>query len=325
MLLSDEILNEICRLYQLGSLIAPIQFVSGGLNQVFLLTTTRGQYILKKIDKTNAKLLHPNLVSAECAQKIASFMLTKNVPTICALTHDKSYVYTNQQQFLVFPWVKGKAFTDEDITPEMIEKIGAVLAKIHLAKFDLPENFSHWQGLHEEQWSALIARLPAQLSEPFRLLIPCLVDFSEQARMANGWLNSNCVMSHRDFDARNVLWQEDGSPILLDWDYVGPINPQLDLFLLAMNWSGILTKTFSQEKYLAALRGYRTLKEIEYPDCTHVIPGYIGYCLDWLIFNLRKLTLHPSSADCVSQIHNTLRVIRFVARNKDYFSGIISC
>ncbi|MFS1511599.1 phosphotransferase [Chengkuizengella sp. SCS-71B] len=49
-------------------------------------------------------------------------------------------------------------------------------------------------------------------------------------------LASNTVISHRDLDSKNVMWNQD-NPVLIDWESAGYINPMQDLIETAIYWS----------------------------------------------------------------------------------------
>lgn len=49
-------------------------------------------------------------------------------------------------------------------------------------------------------------------------------------------LNSESVLSHGDIDQKNVLWNQDNSPTVIDWEAAGYVNPMVELFTAALYW-----------------------------------------------------------------------------------------
>ena len=49
-------------------------------------------------------------------------------------------------------------------------------------------------------------------------------------------LSTTTVISHRDLDPKNVMWNYN-KPVLIDWESAGYINPMQDLIETAIYWS----------------------------------------------------------------------------------------
>lgn len=320
MSLSNQIVTEICEAYQLGTMIAPIKEISGGsLHKLWQLQTNQGIYALKQIQQNNIALLKDNLLSPERSQEIAAFMQKNGIPTISALQHNGHYIVTlDQQPFMVMPWLQGETLADANINLATIRKIGNLLAQIHLANFvDEQIKLPSWKGLTKHEWQNLIALI--QIPEMIVTLqteLPNLILWSEHANQVSDILCQELVFSHRDLDEKNVIWQKNNALILLDWEYAGLINPHLDLFIVALNWSGILSGTFSKEKYQAIICGFNELQTLNPTPSIEIFYGYVGYCLDWIIFNLRKLS-YGFSHICQLEVMNTLRVLHYVIKSEN--------
>lgn len=66
----------------------------------------------------------------------------------------------------------------------------------------------------------------------------------------------NWVLSHRDIQNGNIIWRDDNSPHLIDWESAGLIHPGVELIGLAENCAGIAVGVFDIHRFRATLRGY---------------------------------------------------------------------
>jgi thiamine kinase-like enzyme len=59
--------------------------------------------------------------------------------------------------------------------------------------------------------------------------LPQLIVWSETYQTAKQRLNKRLIISHTDMDPKNVLWHDDTSPVLIDWEGAGLANPTADI------------------------------------------------------------------------------------------------
>ncbi|WP_449602525.1 phosphotransferase [Paenibacillus sp. Marseille-Q9583] len=60
---------------------------------------------------------------------------------------------------------------------------------------------------------------------------------------------NHMVISHRDLDQKNVLWDELQIPIIIDWEAAGPIHPTQELIDVALYWSGFETGSVRKDAF----------------------------------------------------------------------------
>ncbi|HSX20012.1 MAG TPA: phosphotransferase, partial [Gammaproteobacteria bacterium] len=102
-------------------------------------------------------------------------------------------------------------------------------------------------------------------------------------------LKTNVVVSHVDLDQKNVLWDANGKPILIDWESARRINPTYDLISTAFDWSGIATNNFNRTLFLKMIELYEKSGGIinkNHLDAAYY--GVIGNCLNWMIYNIKR-------------------------------------
>lgn len=314
--------ERICHEQRLGKLLAqPILLPTGFMHSVWKVTTSHGQFAIKVLNRSN-QLLNDNLLTTQQSSEIAGQMQAQGISTVLPLS-----LVTNSdssENITIYPWIHGQTIEWPNVTTTMAEKIGVVVGRIHQANCQLSGIKSPtWIGLQEAQWQQLLHSISAYKTTALFLQqwLPQLIEWSHLASKASQQ-SSNYIFSHRDFDLKNVIWQ-DNQPILLDWEYAGWINPKLDLLIVALNWSGVQYGDFVPENFEAVVRGFTsiTAQSIEFDDS--IFHLYFGYCLDWLLFVCQQMVemgVEKNSAEVMS----TIKAIDFVGKNVTGLQGIAS-
>lgn len=305
---------EICKVYDLGTPSSEPNEVKGGrLHQLWLLETTTGKYAVKVINEENLQLLAKNVLSPQKAQDVAAYMQQKNIPTVTAYKHNGERLFQRAKKvYVVMPWIEGRTLSDANITCSMTKLIGNLLANIQQKKntqlFSVPDWTFHtlngWQKLLRP-----LRNLNLTIVERLHVESTNLAKWSQEAELAAKELNQELVVSHRDLDPSNVIWQSVDAPILIDWEYAGLIHPTLDLLIVALNWSELLSGKIQPAKFCALISGYYANRPTR-PLTPSVFAGYFGYCLDWLDFNIRKLATIPEAATEILQTLNALHLVQ---------------
>lgn len=310
MSLSQEQVKQICQIYSLGQPLSNPQSVQGGmLHALWHLKTNVGEYAIKCLDKRNLNLLEHNVLSPQKTQEIAQLMQEKNVPTVIALKqHDQFMLTIDGQDIIVMPWIEGEVLTS-NATASQAFLIGKILSKIQQHSSHFQFSIPKWQGHSQNEWEKLL-HYRSQISES--LEINNLIEWSERANAASKDLNNKLVLSHRDLDQKNVIWKSPNSPVILDWEYAGLINETLDLLIVALNWSDVTTR-LDEKKFKAVIDGYYSTGKTVQPLSTDIVSGYIGYCLDWVSYNLRKL---EEGTQAPIEIFNSIGAIKTVVNSE---------
>ena len=59
--------------------------------------------------------------------------------------------------------------------------------------------------------------------------LPLLTDLINNFDSAIEPLKQNRLVSHRDMDVKNIIWVDDKTPQIIDWEAAGLTNPTVDL------------------------------------------------------------------------------------------------
>lgn len=297
----------------------PVPISGGLLHKMYSLETTKGKYAIKILNPQIMKRPEAmtNYINSE---RIANFV-SQNLPVIPAKEIQGSFIQKIDAQFyLVYDWVEGETLNFNTITVRHNEEIGSLLAEIHGTDFselrikeetDNNDQSIEWQYFIEKgqqagaAWVDSLAEIVDELSE-----------WGSLANRAKRMLSTNRVISHRDLDPKNVLWN-DQNPILIDWESAGYINPMHDLIETALYWSEVEAGNVDKERFFSFINGYKTrYGEIQADWTTVLAIGFSGK-LEWLEYNLKR-SLWMECTDEEEQKMGTAQVIGTINEIKDY-------
>ncbi|MBO6316307.1 phosphotransferase, partial [Enterococcus faecium] len=64
------------------------------------------------------------------------------------------------------------------------------------------------------------------------------------------------IVGHRDLDQKNILWDSNDDPIVIDWESAALLNPTQEIITAALDWSWIHT-TIDIDVFEAMIKKYR--------------------------------------------------------------------
>lgn len=161
--------------------------------------------------------------------------------------------------FAIFPWVPGASLCKKLVTAEHCRKIGAALARVHLADFDAKR-----LGPGRFRPSDMLERLDRVEQEGGRAdLLPAVAEvralYARYVPRRDATLPQGVV--HGDLFRDNVLWSTDEIAALLDFESVfcGPLAYDLAVTILAWCYGD----DFEPELVEAMARGYAEVRPFE--------------------------------------------------------------
>jgi thiamine kinase-like enzyme len=193
--------------------------------------------------------------------------------------------------FLVYPWVDASSLPQNTVSEKHALKIAAILAKIHQLNLDAPEIPQIVVPDYTDDMLLEIIAKAESFDCPFsadlRKHHKSILAANRAYQNAKPILRSQLVISHGDLDQKNVLWNADSKPLLIDWEAVHKLNPTYDIINTAFSWSGINTR-FDSELFLKMLGTYQGADGIL--DKDHITAAcYSAFsCIDWLAYNINR-------------------------------------
>lgn len=251
----------VCSMLGLGSLTAgPAQVFGGLLHRMFRVSTTQGQYAVKKM---NPEIMgRPGVYdNFRRSEKIARAAYEAGIPAVCAIRLDGEFMHAiDEDVFMVFDWVEGISLPTTAASPEQCRQIGSLLARIHRLDVEIPESDRGTMGaMTPILWDSLAAQGAVQevsWSGELAAAVPDLDLWTMRCIQSMAELQSRFVASHRDLDQKNVLWRDERSPQIIDWEAAGYTNPAMDLVDVALNWGGLTSGQVERESLEAVVQGY---------------------------------------------------------------------
>jgi hypothetical protein len=122
---------------QLGDLVNEPESLTGGLmHRMYAVVTTKGKYAIKALNPQI--MIRPKAMQKIInSEKIAN-IAAKTVPALPAKQFNGSSIQQiDKQYYLVFDWVEGRSLKPSEINIFHCEKIGEIIAEIHMTDFSV--------------------------------------------------------------------------------------------------------------------------------------------------------------------------------------------
>ena len=310
-------IKAICHHFNLG---APIQVptrVHGGLLHImWRLDTDKGSYAVKQLSKDINLKNEQVIKNYELSEKIASRFVVQGIPGICAIAQSGKYLFMiDGTGFLIYPWVDAKALDQHAVSEHHAVKIAVILATMHCLDLDEPEI------TQPEFYTHTTKNILDLFDKAENFGCPFVVDLrknqknilaaNESYQKAIPILKTQIIVSHGDLDQKNVLWDIDNNPILIDWESACKINPTYDIINTAFYWSGI-TSDFDKNLFFKMIGAYQKAGGTINKD--HIVAACYG-AFSWigcLVYNIDRSCVSGNSehkAMGIEQVNQTLATI----------------
>ena len=313
--------EKLCNALELGEIVSMPKAISGGLlHKMYAIETTQGKYAIKA--------LNPQIMSRPTAmqhfissEQIVNIALN-HIPALPAKKFNDIFMQEIDKQFyLVFDWVEGKSLKANEINIVHCEKIGAILADIHMmdfSKLDIVSNYSDNAQLTD--WNYYLQKGQDSNTVWVILLLEIvdkLYQWNDRANKSAKQLKSDMVISHRDLDAKNVMWSKDNPIIIIiiDWESAGYTNPMQELTETAIYWSENEMGNIDKGRFFAFIAGYKKRYGTPQANWTMVLENAFLGELGWLEYSLkRSLWIECTEAEeqqlGTEQVIATIKAIR---------------
>ncbi|MBD7944815.1 aminoglycoside phosphotransferase family protein [Psychrobacillus sp. Sa2BUA9] len=324
-MVNNQLFKKLSDESQLGEIIGVPVSISGGLlHKTYAIETDKGKYAVKILNPQI--MLRPDAMMNYINSERVANLVSKKVPAVPAKIIYGNFIQTIDSQFyIVFDWIESITLESSVINSSHSEKIGSILADIHGTDFselqlkkDLGNNE---QSVNWEYYIQQGQKSNAEWVESLLEIVDKLYEWSTLAYKANRVLSTNLVISHRDLDPKNVLWNKD-NPVIIDRESAGYVNPMHDLIETALYWSKDKTENIVKERFFAFINGYKKRNGETQANWSTVLEnGYLGK-LGWLEYNLKR-SLWIECTDGEEQKMGTTQVVGTIKEIK-YYAEIIS-
>lgn len=222
------------------------------------------------------------------AEKYEELFKENNIKAVYSIEfNNKKMQEIDGQYFYVYEWYDGKSLKDEEITEYHCRQMGKTLAEIHnidLVKSDYSENkknidFKYYINLAKEKKSSIYELIYDKLD--------ILNDSLKKGNNSIKNLPNFYSLCHNDMDPKNVMWL-DNDYKLIDLECLGYYNPYLELYELALCWSGYEKCNINFDLFKVFFESYfdnsSLDKNIDWESIYYANNGR----LEWLEFNIKR-------------------------------------
>ena len=292
-MMSEDIIDLITVLInktELGSILDKPTRVKGGLlNRMYKVNTTTGLYAIKHLNPEVMKREHAK-ANHILAEKIANIAKNNNINCIPAKIINGTTLHEiDGNYFLIYDWFDGKAIDEDEITLEHVKKVASLLAKIHNIDFTNLINECNLGNENSEiDWDFYISKI--ENNKIKELLVKnkdYLTNLDKKSTKARIEISNNLVVSHRDLDLPNILWDNNNNPAIIDWESSGVVNPCEEVIETAWDWSGG-QYYFDSKKFKCFLETYQANGGM-LDDLDKAIYSNFKNKSGWLEYNLKRV------------------------------------
>lgn len=274
----------------IGDLLEEPKGITGGLlHKMYRVRTTKGVFAVKEMNPEIMKRpgVFENMVRSE---RIAA-RFGEELPVVSALEINGQQIHFIEGYFyMVFPWMEGSSVFPPDIKKYHCAIMGDLLGKIHELDIRLSagEDSSEEVPLYKwEEYLQKAVRQDVSWAEEYRKNISDLQKQNQKACDAQRVLKREQVISHRDLDPKNVMWNGEGAHII-DWEAAGPVNPYQEFVECILYWADDGKDGLAKDLFDAFVRAYRKHKDLGRVDWESVSAGSCSGILGWLAYNIRR-------------------------------------
>lgn len=277
-------------------------------DRIWLITSSKNKQCLKNVTPTNDII---GLQQVSQGIRISQEFSARGIPAVLPIeTFDKQ-----NKKLLLFPWQEGRALSGSNITVKHAITVGELLGRLHHIHLSLNDiNDSPWYLFADKDWQSLYDKCEQQsfpLLSEFHEVLPQLDTWTTNYHLAIKDFSQSKVISHGDLFPANVIWNQDLSFHVIDWDSAGWINPEIELFGVALNWAGIAEQDFNSEIFASVYAGYESIAQKKFEPTEQLIWASLGSWLKWLKLNI-ELSLKTSQARFEGEIKSILRALHFL-------------
>ncbi len=324
--MNHQSIQQICTHFNLGNALSVPHRVHGGLlHRTWRVKTSLGTFAIKEL---NAEIMRRPGVRAsyQISEEIANKFAQAGIPAAIARKSQNSFLYdVEDTTVLVFDWIEGKTLPSTITDARYAHQIGAILARMHALNLQVPQLHKNMvEPIATETWSILENEMDSDEDWQQAVLqaLPALYHWIEAYNQAIDVLQSMQVVSHRDLDQKNVLWDDDDRPFLVDWEAAGFINPTFEMVNAALDWSGLQSGFIDPRMVSLFVQSYKDAGGTMSISSQDALLGSIGNWLEWLHYNVRRATGELAATDeerlpGKEETLKTLHRLHLIAENRE--------
>ena len=288
-----NLIKKLMNSLNLGEVIGEPMEVKGGLlHKMFRVCTSSGSYAVKVLNSEIMK--RPTALNNTINSEKIAALFADSIPVVAALTVDGKQIHEKDGcHYMVFNWIDGKSIFAPDIYEKHCVDIGDILGKMHSLNIIVDGVVSEEAETSLYEWEKYLQLAKGQditdkvWMVQYEKSLNDIIEWNKQVCQVQENLVQNQVISHRDLDPKNVMWNND-TPFLIDWEAAGYVNPYQELLEVINYWvddgKGNLDKSYF-DAIVKAYGKHMKLADVEWDE---VLAGSYMGMLGWLEYNVKR-------------------------------------
>jgi homoserine kinase type II len=245
--------------YGLGAARAVRGIPAGSVNSNYALECDSGRYFLRIYEEQDA-------AGAAVEARMLAHLEARGVrtPAPLAVTPGADEIRIEGKPVAVFPWREGGMRCQAGVTAEDAWKVGAELARVHVAGEGFPIGAGRFRV---EDLRTRITTIAGSSDRELAAQAPVLAAKLDEwsARRERGGERAPRGLVHGDLFRDNVLWSADGSiAALLDFESAALGAFAFDIMVTALSWS--FGDALDERIARGIVTGYRSVRELDAGD-----------------------------------------------------------
>ena len=324
-------IERLCSLLELGTFRGTLSRVAGGFHHsMWRLETQSGCFAVKQLADDMDMNDAATVAQINATEVTACEFSRHGIPALYSLHIDRQHLQLlDGVGYLVYPWTTATACHRNGIEEHHAVIVARTLAHMHRSDINVPE-------LRDVPAFPVTAERVIDLVQLARkrnvryshILEERLDDILQIVALhapALARLEGHQVISHGDLDHKNILWDEAGEPLLIDWESARHLNPTYELLLEALDWGGI-TAHFDARPFTTILQAYVDAGGLIEADMIPAASDAIqGAWVSWLLYNVgRAAGLKDTRQRSIgsSQVDLVLSALLRMEKQADRLTGI---
>ena len=324
-------IERLCSLLELGAFRGTVSPVPGGFHHcMWRLETQSGCFAIKQLADDMDMNDAATVAQINSTEVTAHEFSRHGIPALYSLHVDRQHLQLlDGVGYLVYPWTNATACHRNGIEEHHAVIVASTLAHMHRSDINVPELRDVPAFPVTAERVIDLVQLARQRNVRYNHILENRLDdllrIVELHAPALEHLEGHQVISHGDLDHKNVLWDEAGEPLLIDWESARRLNPTYELLLEALDWGGI-TAHFDARPFTTILQAYvdagGLIDEDMIPAASDAIQGA---WVSWLLYNVgRAVGLKDTRQRAIGsgQVDLVLSALLRMEKQADRLTGI---
>ena len=298
-----EKFENVFKKLNLKDIVIEVSPITGGLlHKMYKVTTNKGVYAIKKLNPLvmQRRGSYDNYVRSE---KISRYLIEGGINGISSLGNINNFIIKEEDDYyMAFPWLEGHILSSLNLNINHVKKIGHLLGRIHKIGNNYPkEKLSSLKG--NINWRNYLG-----VNDFFDQNYKLITMLDNKAINSYNKLTKNVLISHLDMDLKNVMWDKDDNPYLIDFESANYVNPTFDLLDVSLYWS-LAETNFNFSYFKEFISSYLEENNLNYDEVPLAIDSIYKNHLGWLAYNLDKIILNSKDKEALEEVNKAINSI----------------